>query len=170
MSTELLGATPDGRTPRDGGFMLLELIVVMSIAGILVSIGIWGFTSHQRTAEHQGTQRQLVSQLRSVAELAVSEGRTYCVAVEGTGRSYSVFRSSCSTGSAVRGPLRTGGAAVTIAATVTSLAPVPACAPGATCLYFYPRGTASPAQLTVRSAVRTPVYTVRVEGLTGRVS
>ena len=164
MTTTTAARRPGGR--GEDGFLLVELLAAMSVAGILLAIGLWGFTGQQRAAEHQGSRQELVSRLRNVAERAVSEGRTYCVALDGGGRAYSVFADTCASGPAVQGPLRTRDERVTITATVTG---PPACPPGATCLAFLPRGTATPAQLTVRSTARTPTYTVVVEGLTGRV-
>lgn len=162
-------AAPPRRGPSDGGFLLLELVAVMAVAGTLLGIGLWGFASHQRGAELQGTHQELVSRLRGVADRAVTEGRTHCVALEGSGRAYSVWRGTCGTGTLLQGPLRTRDDRVSVTAVTAGATPAPACSAAATCVYFSPRGTATPAELTVRSTARPVTYTVRVEGLTGRV-
>lgn len=165
--------TSAGRHARDtrvaAGFSMIELLVVMSIASTLAAVGIFGFTSYQRTAEHKGTQQQLTSQFRNVAERSVSEGRIYCVSVASGGAAYSIWRTGCGTGTLDRGPVRTQDSRVTIAATVTVPTPAPSCPAGERCVYFYPRGTATPAQLVVSSSARSTTYTIRVEGLTARV-
>jgi prepilin-type N-terminal cleavage/methylation domain-containing protein len=158
------------RSDRDeAGFSLLELMVTMLIGSVLMAIGGVAISNWQRTAQQQGSARQVVSQLRKAAERSVSEGRTYCVDFNGS-RSYSVWRYSCSaSGTAVEGTRTTQSGRVSLAASVTLPSPAPACPASDTCLYFYPRGTAIPATVQVTSSARSKVYTVHVEGLTARV-
>ena len=155
---------------RDDGFTLIELIAVMAIGGVLATVGAFGFTNLQSGSEHRGSTAELVSALRSASERAISEGRTHCVDLDQTGRSYSTWRYSCGpTGSQLGRSRRTQTQAVTITAVLSLPTPTPACPGGHRCLYFYPRGTATPATLTVTSSKRSRAYTVRVEGLTARV-
>lgn len=156
------------RRASDGGFTMIELVVVMLIAGVLSSIGIFGFTNWQRTAQQQGSASELVSTLRTASERAISEGRTYCVDLSST-TTYSLWRYSCTTvtGTEVAGPYK-AQARVTYAATNT-LPVTAACASGHKCVYFYPRGTAVATTVNVASSARSRVYTVHVEGLTARV-
>jgi len=162
-------------TAGDSGFTLIELVVVMSIMGILTSVGAFGFTNWRNMAQQQGTADEVVSTLRNVATRAVSEGRTYCVAIAADGRSYTPWRTACGTGTQMRSaiPVQTGdvalAATVPFPSTVALPNPAPACQAGSRCLYFYPRGTAIPAQVVVSSSARTKTYTIRVEGLTARV-
>ena len=161
------------RTPpprADDGFTLVELIVVMAIGGTLASLGAFGFSSFQTGSEHRGSTGELVSALRSASERSISEGRTHCVDLAPGGQSYTTWRYACgASGSQVGGSRKTQTTAVTITATVSLPVPAPDCPAGHSCLYFYPRGTATPATLTVASTKRSPTYTVRVEGLTARV-
>lgn len=164
--------SPAGRTSgaTDAGFTMLELVVVMAIAGVLATIGMFGFASWQATAQQQGTADAVLSQLRNASTRAVSEGRTYCV--ELTGDAFAVYRYSCSAtapGEKVLGPRATQDATVTLAATVTHGTPAPACPAGSTCFYFRPRGTASKGSVVVSSTKRSKTYTINVEGLTARV-
>ena len=156
------------RTSRDRGFTLIELVVVMSIAGVLLSMGVFGFTNWRQTAQQQGSASELTSTLRNAAVRAVSEGRTYCVNIADQ-RSYTVWRYTCGTGMRVAGPFRVQSDKVSFTTTATLPSPNPACPAGDSCLYFYPRGTAIPATVTVSSTARSKVYTVNVEGLTARV-
>ena len=155
---------------NEDGFTLIELIVVMAIGGTLATLGVFGFSSFQTGSEHRGSTGELVSALRNASERSISEGRTHCVALAPGGRSYTTWRYACgATGSQLGGARKTQTPAVTIAATVSLPVPAPACPAGHSCLYFYPRGTATPATLTVASTKRSPTYTVHVEGLTARV-
>ena len=159
------------------GFTLVEMVVVMSILGIIMSLGVFGFTNWRDTAQQQGTADELVSALRNASTRAISEGRTYCVQIAADGRSYSQWRTACNGTAAnqVSGPVRAQGSGVTLAAvvpfpsTAALPSPTPACPTSMKCLYFYPRGTAIPAQVVVNSTARAKTYTVRVEGLTARV-
>lgn len=164
-------AQPARSQRDDRGTTMLELVVVMATAGALMAIGIFGFTNWRHTSQHQGAAHELVSTLRGASVQAISEGRTYCVDIKGSGSTYELWRVSCGgTGSVRVGATRsTQSPAVTYAASVTPPTPTPACPSGSRCLYFYPRGTAIPASVTVASTHRSKTYTVRVEGLTSRV-
>jgi prepilin-type N-terminal cleavage/methylation domain-containing protein len=163
----MLGFGPaQARSPHDG-FTMIELLVVMIVASVLMSIGIFGFTNWQQTAQQQGSASQLVSTLRSSSEKAISEGRTYCVDIS-AGTSYTQWRYSCGAGGTqVAGPY-TVQSKVTLE--TTNALPLGATCPAShRCVYFYPRGTAVATTVAVRSTVRSRVYTVHVEGLTARV-
>ncbi len=155
----------------DDGFTMLELVVVMSIASVLMAIGIFGFTNWQRTAQQQGTASQLVSALRTASERAISEGRTYCVDIT-AGTSYTVWRYACAP-SGTPTPVQVAGpytAATRIALVTNNTLPSGAACPTShKCVYFYPRGTATGTTVAVQSTYRSRVYTVHVEGLTARV-
>src|SRR3954451_17080876 len=104
-------------TPRrDAGFTLIELVVVMGIAGVLLAIGIFGFTNWRQTAQQQGSASQLVSTLRGASEQAISEGRTYCVDVS-SGTSYSLWRYTCGTGAQVACPYSVQSSKVSLTTT-----------------------------------------------------
>jgi type II secretion system protein H len=162
---------------RDDGFTLLEVVVVMALAGIVMSIATFGFTNWRNVAQQQGTADELVSVLRNASTQAISEGRTYCLSIAADGRSYTRWRFACdgATGTQVGAPMEVQGNHVVLDATVPypssapMPSPTPACPAGNRCLYFYPRGTAIPAQVVVHSSARSKTYTVRVEGLTARV-
>jgi prepilin-type N-terminal cleavage/methylation domain-containing protein len=153
------------------GFTMIELLVVMVIASVLMSIGIFGFTSWQQTAQQQGSASQLVSTLRSASERAISEGRTYCVDIS-AGTSYTQWVYRCDTTGTPAGMKIAGPYAVAskVSFTTTNTLPLGAnCPVGHNCVYFYPRGTAVATTIAVQSSARSRVYTVHVEGLTARV-
>lgn len=140
------------------------------MTGILMAIAGYGTMNWQRSSEHKGSAQELVSFLRKASTLSISEGRTYCVDLTPT-RSMQLWRYACSssTGTSVTGVRTTQNKRVTLEATVALPIPAPACPVGHKCIYFNPRGTATPASVIVRSTARSSVYTVRVEGLTARV-
>ena len=158
------------------GFTLVELVVVMLIAGVIGTIGVFSFVNYRNMSQERGSTSELISFLRSAAEQSVSEGRTYCVALaNGTpatsNRSYSLWQKACTSagGGTLTLSKTTQSTNVSFVASVTNPSPAPACSSGFTCLYFYPRGTALPASIVVSSRARQKLYTIRVEGLTARV-
>jgi len=164
----MLGQGHHESDTKQAGFTLIELVVVMSIASVLLGLGVFGFTSWRLTAQQQGTASELTSTLRNASVRAVSEGRTYCVSIS-AGTSYVLWKYTCGTGTQVAGPFRVQSNKVLLTTTATLPSPAPACPEAQSCLYFYPRGTAIPATVTVTSTARSKVYRVNVEGLTSRV-
>jgi type IV fimbrial biogenesis protein FimT len=156
---------------REAGFTLVELVLVMSIAGVLATIATFGFSNWRLTAEEQGSAQTVVSQLRNTAEAAISEGRTYCVDLDSANRSYTVYRYTCdgSAANKVSGVRKTQSSRVTFTSVVSVPTSAPTCPASHACLYFYPRGTAIPATITVASTKRSKTYVIHVEGLTARV-
>ena len=154
---------------QDEGFTLVELMVTMIIAGILMAIGMFTFANYLKISQQRGTAREVVSLFRTASERSISEGRTYCVDIAADGRSATTYRYTCDPASLALTKYKTQSAKVTISAAVTNPPTPPACPAGHQCVYFYPRGTATPTTATIASAVRSKTYTVTVEGLTARV-
>lgn len=155
---------------------MIELVVVMLLASVLASLAAFSFTGWKNGNEQRGSADRLQSELRKSAVAAVTEGRTHCVAVSASAKTIQTWRYRCEASGNPIGV--TKGAAVAaqgVHITFTPQAPVPAatsarpCPSGSTCVYFYPRGTATPAKFQVGSTKRSQTYSVNVEGLTSRV-
>lgn len=160
----------------DSGVTLIELIVVMTLIGIVSATTVWGLRQYQRSQALKGTANNVVAALRNAAERAQSEGRTYCVDIATGGKSWSLWRSTCPPGPAsnsdpatqVGSNTQVQDSGVTIG--VTSLdadSHGNTCGGALGCVFFYPRGNATGGTLTISRGTTT--YTVKIEGLTSRV-
>ena len=157
----------------DSGFTLLELIVTITIAGILMTIGMFAMRNFLISNREAGTTTGIRSALRNASEASLSQGRTYCVYFTAT--TWAVYKSDCTvTANKVNGPFKVDDPSITVTAISFPApgTPVPnqttACPDAGKCAYFYPRGTALPGSLQVTRPGKT--YTLQVEGLTSRVS
>lgn len=160
----------------DAGFTLIELLVTMALLGILSATAVWGLRAYQHSQDESGSAHAVLSGLRNVAERAQSEGRTYCVSFD-TATSWSIWRYSCQAGWTSGANTATqvatnqhlqGNSTITAISFAAGVS-VGTCSAGSNrCAYFYPRGTASAGSLSIGRPGNPTVYTVHVEGLTGR--
>lgn len=155
----------------DDGVTMLELMVTLSLAGILMATATWTLKPFITAHRLVGTTTDVRSTLRNASERALSEGRTFCVGFTAT--SWSLYQGSCATGTKVQGPYTVADASFTLAASFpTPATPIPnqvtTCTTAGTCAYFYPRGNALTGNVTVARTGKS--YIVNVEGLTARVS
>lgn len=152
---------------------MIELIVTLSLAGILMTIGILAMKSYLASNRQASTAQSIRSLLRGTGERAISEGRTYCVYF--TASTWTVYRSDCTIATnKASGPETVYDPSISLAS-ISFPAPSSAlpgqssaCPIAGRCAYFYPRGNALAGSLQVNRTGKS--YTVSVEGLTGRVS
>lgn len=151
----------------DRGFTLIEVMVTTVLMLIVGALAMSSLVGYARVQDHQGTADEVVSVLRTTAQRSLAEGRTHCVVFDTAAGTWTVRRTTCATTGTVvaRGAARR---AVTLSSAAFTLQPTHACPAGTSCVYFTPRGTASPG--TVGVARGTDVITVTVEGLSSRVS
>lgn len=153
---------------RDHGFTMIELLVTISLMGVMMAIAVGGYSSWSKASGQSGAAQELQSVMRQTQQRAVTEGRAMCVLFNLPANEYTVYRGACdiATKARVIGPMQSDSPDVRVA-------PPPA-AEGASCttagVTFYARGTATPCALTVTRMNSSKVYLLKVEGLTGRAS
>lgn len=152
---------------RDSGFTLIEVMVTISLLGLMMAVAVSGWTSWAKSSEHSGTARELQSMMRQTQQRAVTEGRAMCVLFDPPANAYTVYRGACDapTKASVLGPVVTDSRHVQIASPAfTSTSGISS---GVT---LYARGTAWPGAVRVTRTGSSKEYVLTVEGLTGRVS
>jgi type II secretion system protein H len=151
---------------RDSGFTMIELLVTISLLGIMMMIAVSGWTSWAKASRQSGTARELLSVMRQAQVRAVTEGRPICVAFRVAENDYTFYRGTCDDTAKVRvmGP-------VVSAQDVKLAAPSFTGPSGSTTgVTFTARGTAWPGSVQLTRTGSSKSYTLTVEGLTGRVS
>jgi prepilin-type N-terminal cleavage/methylation domain-containing protein len=150
---------------RDRGFTLIEMVFTMAILALLLAIGVPGWRAYQRAQEQSGSARTLVSFLRDAQVRAVSEEVSYKAAFAADGKSVTLQRFNGST-------YVDAGQLTPTGTTVTYSSPAFTQTDGSTQSYaiFRPGGSATPGSVKLVRRGSSKIYTVTVEGLTGRVS
>lgn len=151
----------------DDGFTLVELLVAIALLSLMMAIAVGGFRQWAAAHAQQSTAREVQTTMRQAQQQAVTEGRALCVWFDLGAGTYSVYRGACeaATKQLLSGPLRPAGSEVAMSG--ASFTGPTGATPGVT---FYARGTATPGQVQVVRTGTSKVYTLTVEGLTGRVS
>lgn len=151
---------------RDSGISIVEVLMTMVLLGIMAAIAITGFTSWSKASGQVGQARELQSVLRQAQQRAITEGRAICLQFNGT-QSFSVYRGACDNVAKVQvlGPYAANSAEIHFASPAFT-----ATSGTSTGVTFHARGTAWPGTVTVTRNGSSKVYTLTVEGLTGRVS
>ena len=160
----------------ESGFTLIETLVSMVLFSVLAAISVSGFASWSHAQQEAGTQRELLSALRYAQERAVTEDTTYCVQFSTTS-TWSVYRTpgiaagtvSCSTATGAvlaQGPFQPQAPQTTLSGAVFAQRD----STNKSYALFYPSGSATPGSVLVSRSDSGKTYTVKVEGLTARVS
>lgn len=149
----------------DGGFTLVELLVSLSLVGVMSGLAVTGWSGYAAASEHSGTRNDVVSALRAANQRALAEAKPYCVTFDVVAGTWSTRRLSC-TGDVIKGPEQVEGKGVTLS-NAAFLQPDASTQPQ---VLFTPRGTGSKGSMQISRAGSSKVYVITVEGLTGRVS
>lgn len=149
---------------RDSGFTLLEVLVTISLLGIMMAIAVSGWSSWAKASAHSGTAGEIQSVLRQSHQRAIAEGESLCVRFD-VPNTYSVYRGTCGAPTTLlSGPYRTASPEVRI------VAPQFGPAGGETGVTMEPRGTAYAGSVLVTRTGSSKEYRLTVEGLTSRVT
>lgn len=160
-------APPRARTRHDGGFTLIECAVAITIAGTVAATAVTSMRGWQDAHDHAGTAAQIQGVMREAQQKAVTEGRPMCVDFDTGAQTYNMYRGMCDDVAKVmlQGPIGVQGGKTRI--TSPSFNGPSGISTGAT---FAPRGTAWPGTVRVTRTGATKVWTLALEGLTGRAS
>jgi prepilin-type N-terminal cleavage/methylation domain-containing protein len=148
------------------GFTLVEICWAMAIFGILAAVSVGGLRGWTQAREHSGTAVAVQSLLREAQQRAVTEGRAICVNFDVAAQVYDMYRGSCDDPTRVLLQSRRPDSGHVRLTSPAFVGPAGSTA-GVT---FKPRGTAWPGSVQITREGAGKVYTVSVEGLTGRVS
>lgn len=74
------------------GFTFIELLIAISVIGILTLISVPTFRTIQPTLQLSGVSRELISDLRYAQQITVTEQVEYCVLFFPTDKKYQIIR------------------------------------------------------------------------------
>ena len=78
------------------GFTLIELLVVMGIIGILAFISFSVFRNFQPVLQLRGMTRELISDIRYIQQLSITEQKEYCLQFFPIERKYQIIQCEAS--------------------------------------------------------------------------
>lgn len=148
---------------------MTEIIVTIGIAGVLMAVAVGGWNRWSGAADQEGTATTIQAVLRDAQQRAVTEGNSVCVAFDlkdgDDNGGWTVSRGTCGAtyDQLGRDEVDGGGTALDSASFSSGTGTT-------TGVTFTPRGTATPGSVKVTRRGSDKVWTVSVEGLTGRVS
>ena len=155
--------------PRDSGFTLLEIMVVIGLMSLLSAFGVGAWKSWAVAEAQKGAATDLQTIMRQTQVRAVTEGVNFCVTFDTAANTYTIWRYTCHspTGNVkVNGPFTLGDSRVQLSdVNFTAVAPATS-----TEVTFRASGSATPGGLTITRTGSAKTYSLTVEGLTGRVS
>lgn len=156
------------RRSGDRGFTLIEVAVTITVMSALMGFVVGGWRAWSAAHAHRSAAVDVQVTMRDAQQRAVTEGSSTCLLFDADADVWRLYSGRCDSATKVLvgGPWGSGDQRVDL------VDPEFVHGPGSTLagVTFSPRGTATPGRVIVARSDNGTVHTVRVEGLTGRVS
>ena len=140
------------------GFTLIELMIVIGIIGVLSAVSLYSWQGYQNNVNLRTAAEEVMSDIASCKQRAVSEGINYCIQFTDGSPNYSINASSCDAPTQTQAKILTSfGSGLTISNTNFNSDRVS----------FLPRGTLSSNTGTIvltNSKNSTATITVQITG------
>jgi prepilin-type N-terminal cleavage/methylation domain-containing protein len=174
-----------GSSDREAGFTLVELLAVITVTGILLTLGASAIRHYTKVRSVQSAQDDLVSQIKEAQARAMSESHPFVYGVRlkpgaaaGASSSWGVVRYDYGAGTCTQLSTRSFSQGVYVsAADFADVSPATetcrtqvAGAAGDEFVFLFARGSATAGTATVRADGVAGTRSVQVDGITGRVS
>lgn len=78
--------------PKKRGFTLIEIIIVVSVILVVFTISFFGFKTIQPTLQLSGAARDLITDIRYVQQITLTEQLNYCVKLFPSEKKYQVLK------------------------------------------------------------------------------
>lgn len=138
------------------GFTLVELMIVIAIIGILSAVSMYGWLGYQNNVNLKTAAGEVMADITSCKQRAVSEGIDYCIQFTDGSPNYTINATSCIAPTQTQAKnLTSFGSGLTVSTTNFTLDRVS----------FIPRGTSSIGDINLRNSNNsTATITINITG------
>ncbi len=151
------------------GFTLLELLVVITLLGIMFAIGVPSWRAYQSSQQLISSTRDVVSMMRHAQGSAVSNSSTTRIDFSANGKTVTEYLATTTLASTTATYTQVARIDFPNDVTVSSSSFTARTGGASASLYFFSRGTATDGRVVLRRGTGA-THTITVEGVTGRVA
>lgn len=153
---------------KNRGFTLVELIIVIAIAGIVLAIAAPNFTGYRQNTNLKEATRNLSADIQYWKQRAVAENRSYRISFDTAGNSYSVLKREAPPGMAFKPLSEVDPGASNIDKSPADISPGVSLVAAPATVTMDPRGTLSNGTIRLQHGIRLSTADI-VTSLPGRV-